>query len=93
MALQWNWLLDEGGIVVDAHGTFAVDFAKVKPAVESLTREIMTIQAHGDYAGAKALLDRLAVLRPEAERVLAKLADVPVDIEPNYTTAKALLEE
>ena len=90
MALQLNWLLDHGGFVVNPDGTFAVNFEKIKPAVESLTREILTIQARGDYAAAKALLDRLVVVRPEAQRVLDQLADVPVDIEPTFVTAKTL---
>ena len=88
MALQLNWLLDAGGFVAQPDGTFAVDFEKVKPAVVSLTREIMTIQAQGDYAAAKALLDKMVVVRPEVQRVLDGLDDVPVDIEPNYVTAK-----
>jgi hypothetical protein len=86
MALQLNWLLDGGGFVVNADGTFGVDFTKVKDAVSSLTHEIMTIQAHGDYAAAKALLDRTIVIRPEVKRVLESLADLPIDIEPKYTT-------
>jgi hypothetical protein len=86
MALQLNWLLDGGGFVVNADGTFGVDFTKVKDAVSSLTHEIMTIQAHGDYAAAKALLDRTIVIRPEVKRVLDSLADLPIDIEPKYTT-------
>ncbi len=89
MALQLNWLMDRGGFVVGADGTFAVDFAKVKPAVESLVHEIMTIQAHGDYAAAKTLLAKMVVVRPEVARVLEKLKDgVPVDIEPHYPAAE-----
>ncbi len=86
MALQINWLIDAGGFTVNADGTFAVDFAKVKDGVTSLTHEIMTIQAHGDYAAAKALLARMIVIRPEVKRVLDSLNDVPVDIEPAFTT-------
>jgi hypothetical protein len=88
MALQLNWLLDRGGFVAKANGSFGVDFDKVKAAVEGLTREIMTIQAHGDYAAAKALLDRMVVLRPEVKRALAKLDGLPVDIEPHYVSAE-----
>lgn len=87
MALQLNWLLDEHGFVANADGTFAVDFVKVKDAVTSLTREIMTIQAHGDYARAKALLERMVVIRPEVKRALDGLKDLPVDIEPHYVSA------
>lgn len=88
MALQLNWLLDGGGFEARPDGTFAVNFAKVKSAVESLTREIMTIQAHGDYAAAKALLDKTVVIRPEVKRALENLKTLPVDIEPRYTSVE-----
>ena len=85
MALQMNWLLDAGGFTVNDAGKFAVDFAKIKDGVTSLTREIMTLQATGNYAGTKALLDRMVVIRPEVKRLLDGLENVPVDIEPTFT--------
>ncbi|QYM77852.1 hypothetical protein K0B96_11030 [Horticoccus luteus] len=87
MALQLNWLLDTGGFVAEPDGTFTVDLAKAKAGAASLTHEIMTIQATGDYARAKALLDRLVVLRPSVQRALAGLTDLPIDIEPRFTAA------
>jgi hypothetical protein len=48
----------------------------------------MTIQANGDYAGAQALLKKMVVVRPEVQRILDKLKDVPVDIEPRFTSAR-----
>ena len=63
---------------------------KIRDAVAGLTHDIMTIQATGDYAGAKALLEKMVTVRPEIRRMLDKLADVPVDIEPNFKTAKGL---
>ena len=86
MALQFNWLLDTGGFTVDADGRFGVDFAKVKQGVASLTTEIMTLQATGDYARGKALLNRLVVIRPAVKTMLDRLSDVPVDIEPQFAT-------
>jgi hypothetical protein len=86
MALQINWLLDEGGFTVDREGRFSVDFAKVKNGVTSLTREIMNLQATGNYAGTKALLERMVVIRPQVKQVLDGLKNVPVDIEPRFTT-------
>jgi hypothetical protein len=41
-----------------------------------------TIEATGDYAGAKKMLDGLGVLRPALQQALAKLTDIPTDIEP-----------
>ena len=87
IAIQLNYLLDHGAVTVAADGTFAVERTRVKPAVESLTREIMTLQAAGDYAGAKQMIDTLGVVRPEVQRVLDRLGAVPVDIAPRFTSA------
>jgi hypothetical protein len=91
IAVQLNYLLDQGAFVVRADGTFGVNRGKIKEGVTSLTREIMTIQAQGDYAKAKALGERLGVVRPAVEKALRKLAGVPVDIEPRFTAAEQLL--
>jgi hypothetical protein len=88
--LQLNFLLDAGAFRVAPDGTFSVDAGKVKGAVTALTRELMTLQAEGSYAKAKAILGRLAVIRPETQRVLDRLVDVPVDVEPRFVTAEAL---
>jgi len=93
IAIQLNYLLDQGGFVVRPDGTFGVDAAKIKAGIEGLTREIMTIQAEGDYAKAKALGERLGVVRPPVQRILDKLSAVPVDIEPRFVTARQLLAD
>ena len=69
-----------------ADGRFGVDFARIKQGVESLTTEIMTLQATGDYARGKALMDRFVVIRPEVKAMLGRLNDVPVDIRPRFAT-------
>jgi len=91
IAVQLNYLLDRGAFVVKPDGTFAVDAGKIKDGVIGLTRDIMTIQALGDYAKAKELGERLGVVRPEVQRALDKLSNVPVDIEPRFTTAESLV--
>jgi hypothetical protein len=82
MALQFNYLMDKGAFVARPDGTFAVDFAKIQPAVRDLVHDLLTIEATGDYAGAKKMLDELGVLRPPLQQALAKLTDIPTDIEP-----------
>jgi hypothetical protein len=91
IAVQLNYLLDQGGFVVKPDGTFVVDPAKIKEGVGRLTNEIMTIQAEGNYAAANALGDRLGNVRPPVQAALDKLTSVPVDIEPRFTTAEQLL--
>jgi hypothetical protein len=91
IAIQLNTLLDQRGVVVNPDGTFKVDPGRIKEGVAGLTRDIMTIQAEGDYAKAKALGERMGVVRPDVQKVLDRLAAVPVDIEPKFKTADLLL--
>ena len=93
MALQLNYLLDAGAFVANADGTFSVNPGKVKAGVEGLTREIMTIQAEGNYEKAKDLLKRLGFVRPVVQKALDKMGNIPVDIEPKFTTAEQLVRE
>jgi Peptidase family M49 len=93
MALQLNTLLDAGAFRVAGDGTFSVDASRIRDAVTALTRDLMTLEAGGDYAQAQALIARLGVLRPEVKRVLDRLTAVPVDIEPRFPTAEQLEQE
>jgi hypothetical protein len=90
-AIQVNYLLDQGAFKVNPDGTFTLDGSKIRQAVVDLTRDIMTLQAEGSYAKAKAMIDTLGVIRPEVKRVLDRLADIPIDIQPRFTTAQQLL--
>jgi Peptidase family M49 len=92
IAVQLNYFLDAGAFKVRPDGTFTVDNAKIADAVTALTRDIMTLQAEGSYAKAKDLIDRLGIVRPEVKKVLDRLAAIPVDIEPRFTTAAQLSE-
>jgi Peptidase family M49 len=90
VAMQLNYFLDHGGVTVAADGTFAVNPGRIKQNVVDLTRDIMTMQAVGDYAAAKQMIAQLAVIRPPVQRVLDRLSGVPVDIEPRFVTAAQL---
>ena len=73
---------EKGGFVANSDGTFAVDFGKIKGAVTDLTHDLLTIEAQGDYAGAKKMLDQWGVVRPEMQRAIDGLKAVPTDIDP-----------
>ena len=90
VAIQLNTFLDEGAVRVADDGTFSVVHEIMPRAVEALTRELMTIQAQGDYERATEVLETLGVVRPDVQRVLDRLGGVPVDIQPRYTTAESL---
>jgi hypothetical protein len=82
MALQFNYITEKGGFVAHSDGTFAVDFAKIKGAVRDLTHDLLTIEAQGDYAAAKKMLDTWAVVPPAMQRAFDALKSVPTDIDP-----------
>lgn len=82
MAIQFNWLHEQGAFVTGADGTFSVNLPKMKAAVTALAREIMTIQAEGNYEAARKLVEERAVIRPELQRALDGLKDLPVDVNP-----------
>jgi hypothetical protein len=90
MAIQMNWFLDKGGFIAKPDGTFAVDFSKIREAVSSLDREFLTLEATGDYAGAKKLLTEMATLRPPVQKAIDGLTSLPTDIAPQFVTADAL---
>ncbi len=93
MALQVNYLLDAGGFAVNKDGTFSVDLKQVKKGVTDLTRDLLTLEATGDFAATKRLFDRLVVMRPQVQAALDRLDGVPIDIRPRFVTAEILERE
>jgi len=89
MALQINFLLDHGALHTSAGGQFEIDYARIKDAFRDLDHALLTVEAQGDAAGAQRLLDSGAI-RPEVRAALERLADLPTDIEAQFTTAEAL---
>lgn len=89
VALQFNYLTDEGGIKYnEATEKFQIDPVRIKEAVRKLTGEILTLQAEGSYEKAGLMLDKYARIGQPMQRAFDKLKDVPVDIEPKFTLAE-----
>ena len=93
MAFQFNFLVDHGGFVQNPDGTFSVNMQKIKIAVRDLTHTLLTLEANGDYDAAKKMLSEMVVVRPATQKLLDRLNDIPVDIEPEYVTAQQLASE
>jgi Peptidase family M49 len=93
MAVQFNYILDKGGFVANPDGTFSVDFAKIQDAIRALDHDFLTLEATGDYQGAKKMVTELGVLRPATQQVLDHLKSLPTDIEPVFVTADSLTGE
>jgi hypothetical protein len=85
--LQFNFLREKGAFVFGAGtGKFAVDRAKIEGAVRELAARFLILEGDGDYAKAKAFIERYGVMDAPTKSTLAALADIPVDIAPIFKT-------
>src|SRR5438874_260707 len=92
MVVQFNFLLDKGGFVLNPDGTFRVDFGKIAQAVRDLDHELLTVEAKGDYTAAKKMLDS-AKLNPAVQKAIDRMTAIPTDIDPAFVTAEEVAPE
>ncbi|RYR11444.1 hypothetical protein Ahy_B04g068966 isoform B [Arachis hypogaea] len=92
-ALQFNWLYEKGAFILHSDNKVSVDFSKIEGAVESLSREILTIQAKGDKEAAGLLLQKYSVMTEPLKIALKTLENVqvPVDVAPTFPIANEIL--
>jgi hypothetical protein len=90
VAIQLNYYMDSGAVTVDGKGRFHVNDKKMKEAVRALAAELLMIQARGDYEGAQKLIEKYRIIRPEVQKALDRLTQVPVDIRPIYPIQDSL---
>jgi len=84
-ALIYNYMLEKGGYEYNPQTEkIRVNWQKAGPALTSLAHTLLTIQATGDYRGAKKLLATYARESKSIKTLRAKLADLPVDIRPVF---------
>jgi len=81
--IEFNYLMNKGAFTYnDKTEKFTVDLDKMKIAVADLVKDILTIQGDGDYNKAKELINNYAVMKPELQNALTKIAyaGIPRDI-------------
>jgi hypothetical protein len=89
--IAFNYLLEKGAYRYQPEeGRYFVNMEMAPGAVEGLAREILLIQALGDYDRAKAFVDRYTRMSAELEGALDSLKDIPVDIEPRFEIEERL---
>ncbi|HUT76178.1 MAG TPA: peptidase [Polyangia bacterium] len=88
--IQFNYLTEHGAVVRDADGRYGYEADKMRPAVEALARDLLLIEALGDYDGAKAFIDKYGQMPNHLSAALAGLADIPTDIRASYPIEKQM---
>ena len=80
--LTFNYFQNEGAFVRNEEGRYAIDFDKMKVAVEKLAGDILKHQGDGDYEATKAWMGEMSVIKPELQADLDRVnaAGIPTDI-------------
>jgi len=83
-AMEFNYLVEQGGIVRDADGTYKIDLKKFEAGVASLSEKLLAIEAEGNAEEGKKLLEKYVKLTPETAKSLEKLKDIPTVVLLEY---------
>ena len=80
--LTFNYFQNEGAFTRNEEGRYAIDFEKMKVAVEKLAGDILVHQGNGDYEATKAWMADQIVIKPELQADLDRVnkAGIPTDI-------------
>ena len=80
--VRFNYFKEKGAFTVDSTGRYAINFDKMKEAINSLSTLILTIQGDGDYDKAVAFIRQYGEMDNELKAALKRIEDknIPVDI-------------
>ncbi len=82
--IQFNFLREKGAIDLLPNGKYRVNFEKFMPAAAELGKELLDLEAEGNYERAGALLDKYGVMNPEIDHAIEKLKSIPRDLNTSY---------
>ena len=83
--MEFNYLSEQKAIHRGAGGKYEIDYARTATAIAALARELLEIEATGDRARAENWFAKYSALPAELKTALNTVADVPVDITPNFS--------
>jgi hypothetical protein len=76
-----------------ATGTYRVDFAKMREAMDALSAKILTYQGDGDYAGVQEYMETYGAIGPELQGDLDRLATAGIPVDIVFEQGMAVLQE
>ena len=83
--MQFNYLTEQGAIRRDeASGLYVIEFDKMPAAMASLAKELLEQEATGDRARTEAWFKKYGTVPTALADLLAKTADIPVDVDPQF---------
>jgi hypothetical protein len=92
--MAFNYLVENGVIEFNSDcGCYAANIEKSKEGFTSLAKELLLIEAKGDYPAAQTFIAKYAVISKEMQSVLDKLSEIPVDIQPIFEIEEKILAD
>ena len=89
--IRFNYFADEGAFKRNEKGQYAIDMDKMRAAMNSLSRKILTLQGDGDYNGVAELVATLGIVSPQLQADLDKLADAGIPVDVTFKQGKDVL--
>ena len=85
--IELNYLLDKGHITQDPHSLkFSIDVQSAQTGIEQLARDLLMLEALGDYEATCRFIERYGQLGEDTQKLLDSLTKIPVDIAPIFTS-------
>jgi hypothetical protein len=81
--MEFNYLSEQGAII-QREGRYRTDYAKLRPAIARLAKELLEQEATGDRARAEAWFGQYDKMPATLKSALEGAKDVPVDVDPTF---------
>jgi hypothetical protein len=81
--MEFNFLAERGA-VSQIGPRYRIDYAKIGPALDALTKELLEQEATGDRARTEAWFAKYDRMPADLKAALSSAHDVPIDIDPVF---------
>jgi hypothetical protein len=83
--MEFNYLAEQNAIQRDSSGRYFIDYARMAKALANLAKELLEMEASGDRTRAENWFKKYGTMSADLKAALATVADVPVDLTPNFS--------
>lgn len=83
--MEFNYLLEQHALTRTADGRYAINFARIRPVLATLAKELLTMEATGDRKRVESWFAKYNQVPADLKTSLATTKHIPVDIEPIFS--------
>lgn len=89
MLMEFNYLTENHALRF-AGGRYLIDYPRIPEVLAALAKQLLSIEARGDRAGAEAWFRKYGTVPAELQTALDGTKDIPVDVSPVFSFADNL---